>query len=123
MQKENARHLEDVRGQYLVEGEWKVVRDSQLVHSAPTTASKPEFLLGFIDFSSISTSASGMYAETLQVPLQMKRNVYQSTVKISTIVEIAGFSTVDAREEAGLLARPHEAHPLQDRNAKRPRHL
>lgn len=91
-------HLEDVRGQYLVDGDWQVVRALQLVHFAPTTARKPEFLLCFMDFSAISNSASGMYVETLQLPLQVKKNVYQSTAKISTIADVVGFSTVPEKQ-------------------------
>lgn len=93
--KGKALHVPHQPGHYIVNGEWSTQRSLALVHFKTATGRKPELLLSFMDFSVMSNESTGMFVESLHLPLQKKRNVYEETPRVTKISDVAGFTPIN----------------------------
>lgn len=109
VQRGKVLHVPERPGHYVVDGEWTMQPALSIVHFVPTTGRAPELLLSFMDFTSVSSISSGLFVESLKLPLQIKKNVYQDTVKLTKVADVAGFSKIDAKQAPWSL---HLSHAL-----------
>eukprot|EP00966_Prymnesium_polylepis_P186675 4327344-Prymnesium_polylepis.1 len=80
----------------VVDGDWSKQEALCLVHFVPSTKREPEMLLNFIDYGYANPTMNGVSIESLQLPLQIKKNVYQDTPRVTRIENVCGFSIIDA---------------------------
>lgn len=90
-------HVPDQPGQYIVDGAWTMQGALSIVHFRESTGRAPELLLSFMDFSSVSAIASGLFVETLKLPLLIRNNVYEDSPKTTKVRDVAGFSSINAK--------------------------
>lgn len=91
-----ALHLPHRPGKYAVNGEWHMQDALSMVHFKQSTKRPAELLLSFMDYSAVSASLAGVYVESLGLPLQTKRNVYEETPRLTKITDVVGFTPIDA---------------------------
>ena len=93
-------HVPDETGCYATLGPWRMQTALSLVHFVTATARKPELLLAFVDYGMLSNGAStGVFVMSLQLPLSKKRNVFEETPRFSKVADVAGFTTIDAKQQ------------------------
>ena len=77
---------------------WHSQDNLALVHFKAATQRKPEFLLSFTDYSMLNSSVTGIYVESLSLPLQKAKNVAEDTPRFTKIGDITGFSSIDLKK-------------------------
>ena len=112
-------HVPGEPGCYATLGPWRMQTALSLVHFVTATARKPELLLAFVDYGMLSNGAStGVFVMSLQLPLSKKRNLFEETPRFTKIADVAGFSTIDAKEQpwCTLLEPALKRQPLYEGN-------
>lgn len=82
-------------GTYAFAGELHTLKTFMRVHFRDATKRKPELVVSFADYGMASTTASGIYVCSLQLPLMKRKNVYENTIRYTKSADIAGFSTIN----------------------------
>ena len=89
-------HVPGQAGKYLVSGSWRSQYAISVVHFNAASKRPPELLLSFIDYGMLNSASSGIFVETLQLPLQKARHVFEDTPRISKIADVIGFTDINA---------------------------
>jgi len=69
------------------------------VHFDPATKREDELLLSFVDYGMVSTTMTGVYVQSLQLPLHKARNIYEETPRYTSIKDVAGFTNINAKAQ------------------------
>ena len=93
--KGSAVHVPGEPGTYATTGAHRTQTALELVHFHAATQRKAELLLSFVDYGMVSTSMSGMYVSSLQLPLQKARNIFEETPRFTPITDVVGFSRIN----------------------------
>ena len=91
-------HVPDMPGRYVVDGEWVQQTALVVVHFVESTNRKPELLLSFVDHGMASETQQGMSVETLKLPLLVRKDTYESNVKVAPIEDVSGFTPIAASQ-------------------------
>ena len=92
-------HVPDEPGCYATVGPARTQTALCLVHFTPATKRSDELLLTFVDYGMLSSSMTGMYVQTLMLPLQKSRNIYEETPRFTPIKDVCGFSNINAKAQ------------------------
>jgi hypothetical protein len=90
-------HVPGQPGKYIVSGEWGNQYAINIVHFIEAKKRPPELCISFIDYGMLSNQSSGMFVESLLLPLNKSRNVYEDTSRITKMSDAAGFSDIKAQ--------------------------
>ena len=109
-------HVPDEPGCYAMSAPWRIHTCLGLVHFHASTKREDELLLSFVDYGMVSSSMTGIYVETLQLPLQKQRNIYEETARFTSIKDVIGFSNINPRAQpwCALLKPALERQPKCD---------
>ena len=88
-------HAPNAPGKIYVWGEWKTVNALSKVHFVSATHRDPELLLGFVDYGFANSSMSGVSVETLALPLLLSKGVYQNSIRVTRVEDVAGFTPIN----------------------------
>ena len=88
-------HAPNAPGKIYVSGEWKTVNALCKTYFVSNTHRDPELLLGFVDYGFANNSMSGVSVETLALPLMLSKGVYQNSVRVTRIEDVAGFTPIN----------------------------
>eukprot|EP00966_Prymnesium_polylepis_P178235 4127212-Prymnesium_polylepis.1 len=80
----------------VVAGDWSKQEALCLVHFAPALKRDPELLINFIDYGFANISMTGISVESLSLPLQIRKSVYEDTPHLTKIKDVVGFSPIKA---------------------------
>ena len=87
-------HVPDMPGRYVVDGNWKRQEALVVVHFVEATKRLPELLLSFVDHGMASELQAGISVETLKLPLLIKKDTYESSLKVAPLDDVAGFTPI-----------------------------
>ena len=87
-------HAPNETGKFIVCGEWTMLLALSKVYFVECTHRQPELLVGFVDYGFCNVAMSGISVETLALPLQIRKGVYQDAFRLTRIEDVAGFSTI-----------------------------
>ena len=82
-------------GCYATNADWRVQIALALVHFVPATKRKAELLLCFVDMGMVCNSATGMFVESLQLPLKKARNLSDEAPRLTKMADVSGFTRID----------------------------
>ena len=82
-------------GKYAVSGDWRSQWAMTRVHFSVATKRPSELLVGWVDFGILSAELTGVFVVTLQLPLSLKRNLFNECARFTKIFDVAGFSDID----------------------------
>ena len=99
MHKGKTVHVPDEPGCYATMEKAHVQSAVSLVHFDPATKRSDELLLSFVDYGMVSTSMLGVYVETLQLPLQKARNIYEETPRFTSMKDVSGFTNINHKSQ------------------------
>ena len=107
-------HVPDEPGCYATVGPYRTQTSLNLVHFVESTKREDELLLTFVDYGMVNAIMSGVYVQTLQLPLQKQRNVYEETPRYTSVKDIAGFSKINPKAQpwCALLKPALERQPV-----------
>jgi hypothetical protein len=89
-------HVPKQAGRMVIAGEWAKQEALCLVHFVPSTQREPELLINFVDYGYANPTMNGVSVESLQLPLAVKKHVYQDTPRMTRIENVCGFTPIDA---------------------------
>ena len=89
-------HAPNAPGKIYVSGAWKKINALCKTYFVANTHRDPELLLGFVDYGFANSSMSGVSVETLALPLMVSKGVYQNSVRVTRIEDVAGFTPINA---------------------------
>ena len=92
-------HVPDEPGCYATLGPWHSQLALCEVHFVAATARSPELLLAFADYGMLNANRKGVFAMSLQLPLQKARNVFEETARFTKVADISGFSPIDVKRQ------------------------
>ena len=87
-------HVPGQAGRYIVGGSWRHQYALCIVHWIKSTARLPELCIGFFDYGMLNPSASGIFVETLQLPLMRSNRVFEDCPRTTKLADVAGFSDI-----------------------------
>ena len=117
--KGKSMHVPGQPGRYIVGGAWRSQYALCIVHWLKSTARLPELCIGFFDYGMLNRGASGIFVETLQLPLMRGNRVFEDCPRTTKLADVAGFSDIyPARQPwATQLAPALEKQPIFKRLA------
>ena len=99
LEKGKAVHVPDEPGRYATSAPHRTQTALCLVHFCPETKRADELMLSFVDYGMLSSQATGVYVESLQLPLQKARNIYEETPRFTAIKDVCGFTNINAKSQ------------------------
>lgn len=99
LEKGKTVHVPDEPGRYATSAPHRTQTALCLVHFSPETKRADELMLSFVDYGMLSSQATGVYVESLQLPLQKARNIYEETPRFTTIKDVCGFTNINAKSQ------------------------
>ena len=107
-------HVPGEPGCYATVGPYRTQTALNLVHFVESTKREDELLLTFVDYGMVNAIMTGVYVQTLQLPLQKQRNVYEETPRYTSVKDIAGFSKINPKAQpwCALLKPALERQPV-----------
>ena len=111
-------HVPNEPGCYATRGPWRMQTALCKVYFLEATQREPELLLSFVDYGMVSNSrANGIFVETLSLPLQKARNLYEETPKFTSIKDVCGFSHIQHKDQpwCAMLRPALERQPMFER--------
>lgn len=99
-------HVPDMPGRYVVDGNWKRQEALVVVHFVEATKRLPELLLSFVDHGMASELQAGISVETLKLPLLIKKDTYESSLKVAPLDDVAGFTPISIGQAPALKHHP-----------------
>ena len=92
--KGKSMHVPGQPGRYIVGGAWRSQYALCIVHWLKSTARLPELCIGFFDYGMLNRGASGIFVETLQLPLMRGNRVFEDCPRTTKLADVAGFSDI-----------------------------
>ena len=99
LEKGKTVHVPDEPGRYATSAPHRTQTALCLVHFSPETKRADELMLSFVDYGMLSQQATGVYVESLQLPLQKARNIYEETPRYTSIKDVCGFTNINGKSQ------------------------